>query len=135
MRLQASLLALSLIVAAQSDCPAEPPTPTPVPDCVDQAIHATYEACVQATDEPSCVAAGGTWTYVGIAPFEQCLCPTGEENCVCTSSDMCSSLCIAPIDDTMCQDVTEGNCAPYSPTVGCYCLFGSDGTASAICID
>ena len=135
MRYCALIIPLALLTAAQAECPTEPPTPTPVPDCVDQAVHANYETCIQATDQAACEAAGGTWTTVGLAPYEQCVCPTGEENCTCTTSDECSSLCIAPLDDSMCQEVTEGNCAAYSPTVGCYCLFGADGTASAICID
>src|SRR5688572_26720801 len=64
--------------------------------CGDPIVAQRFAACRQAQDQPSCEAAGGTFTRIGLSPDPQCQCPTGQENCPCTDPTSCLSVCIAP---------------------------------------
>lgn len=104
-------------------------------ECGDEEIIARYETCVEANDEASCTAAGGTWTTEGSIPYDMCICPTGQDDCTCTRASQCLSACIAPTSDGVmgCEGVTEGQCSSVSVQPGCYCFFDNVGGVSGAC--
>jgi hypothetical protein len=44
---------------------------------------------------------------------------------------------MTPLDSAAgsCEVLTRGTCSEVRPVFGCYCFFGEDGRASALCID
>lgn len=54
-------------------------------ECGDPDVLARYPACLAADDEASCIAAGGQWQFIGLAPYPECQCPTGQSTCPCTA--------------------------------------------------
>ena len=128
---------------SEAACTSEEEVSTPPfeitaePECGDPAVMALYGTCMASTDADACAALGGTWGLIGLSTEPSCQCPTGDGECPCTEDADCTATCRAPtgdggIDD--CLGVTAGTCAP-GPTVGCWCLFDTAGSASAICID
>jgi len=106
--------------------------------CGDPGQAAMYSTCLAAMDQMACQAAGGTWGRIGLAPFEECGCPTGQSDCPCTSSADCMSTCIAGFTGGRmfdCSGVTAGTCSQVSITVGCWCYFDDIGRITALCID
>ena len=106
--------------------------------CGDPAVAARYDQCLQAGDQTSCEAAGGSWEIVGLAPSPECQCPTGQGACSCVRGGDCLSACIAPTGpggNFDCTGVTQGTCSPASITVGCWCFFDDTGTAMGLCVD
>ena len=108
-----------------------------VEECGDPAALARYDECRAAEDEPSCLAAGGWWTIVGLWPEPVCQCPTGQRDCPCTSSRDCRSACIGEFTGSgmfQCEGA-QGHCSPVSLTVGCHCWFDENGEVMGICAD
>lgn len=101
----------------------------------DPKALANYPTCIKAKDEPSCKAAGGTWTKVGLSPSPECLCPTGQQQCACTNASQCLSACVADNVAPNAKCPSQGHCAAGSIVVGCICLFDKNGKADPICID
>lgn len=105
-------------------------------ECGDPDVLARYPACLAADDEASCLAAGGHWGTIGIAPYEECQCPTGQSSCPCTRTGDCRSSCVAEFTgDWDCAGITSGHCSSVSITVGCWCLFFEDGHVEGWCVD
>ena len=104
--------------------------------CGDATIGARYDECRSAGDQASCEAAGGWWDIIGLSLEPVCQCPTGQGDCPCESSLDCLSSCIAEFPTGLfdCEGA-RGHCSPVSLTVGCFCWFGEDGEAMAICAD
>jgi hypothetical protein len=104
--------------------------------CGDSAVVARWPACAAATEQTGCEAAGGTW--FASRPF--CSCPTGQENCACTSSQHCLGRCLADQTsppDTMaaCGAVLAGRCTSGDYR-GCQCqLAGPGQVPNMICVD
>jgi hypothetical protein len=105
--------------------------------CGDPEVLARYPACRAADDEASCLAAGGTWTRIGLSPVEACQCPTGQGGCPCDRRTDCLTACIAPTTGGVfaCDGVTVGSCSPVGITVGCWCFFDAEGNVEGICVD
>ncbi|HEV8322410.1 MAG TPA: hypothetical protein VG389_12410 [Myxococcota bacterium] len=106
--------------------------------CGDPAVAARYDQCLQAADQTSCEAAGGSWETVGLAPGPECQCPTGQGGCSCARGGDCLSSCIAPTGpggNFDCAGVAQGTCSPASITVGCWCFFDDTGTPTGLCVD
>jgi hypothetical protein len=105
--------------------------------CGEPEALARYAACSQAKDKAGCQAAGGTWTLIGLAPFEECQCLTGQQNCGCTGPESCLTSCVAePVNGVLdCTGVVKGHCSAVKVTVGCWCMFGADGGVQAMCMD
>lgn len=120
-----------------ADVATEASSETSTPMCGDPAVLARYPACKEASTKQTCEAAGGSWGPIGLAPFDECQCPTGQESCKCTDMTPCLTACIAqPTGGAMeCNGVTEGHCSPVEITVGCWCLFDKDGKITGMCVD
>lgn len=103
-------------------------------ECGDPAVLARYPSCLAAQDEVSCLAAGGSWGVVGLAPYPECQCPTGQAACPCSRSGDCRSSCIAELLGD-CSTTPAGHCSAVSITVGCYCYFLEDGQVEDMCVD
>jgi hypothetical protein len=105
-------------------------------ECGDPDVLARYPACAAADDEASCLAAGGQWGVIGLAPYPECQCPTGQSTCPCTHPADCRSACFAELTGNGdCEGTTSGLCSAVSITVGCFCLFFDDGHVEDLCVD
>jgi hypothetical protein len=107
--------------------------------CRSPELSARFARCRAATDEGGCRAAGGEWRRQGAAPAPSCYCPSGQDNCPCTTARDCLAGCRAPMAfnaarENRCKAV-RGTCAPGAPSLGCWCWFGDDGTAVQRCSD
>jgi hypothetical protein len=104
--------------------------------CGDPDVMARYGDCLGADSKMSCEFLGGTWTTVGLAPYEECQCPTGQGGCPCASSTDCLTSCVGELDLSTweCENV-KPTCSPVSITVGCWCYIDEEGTAQGICVD
>ena len=107
------------------------------PSCGDADLMAAYAACVVTNTQQACEAAGGAWTIIGLSQTPLCVCPTGQDGCVCTRSTDCVAGCIAePTGGAFeCDGVTEGHCTPHAPFAGCWCIFDENGEITGYCID
>lgn len=103
------------------------------PDTTTCAQKALTPECVNATNEPDCVANGGCWGTGGLSPEPICTCPTSDAGQPCTTDDDCEGVCVGPASDTGCEP-TGGTCAPATPRFGCYCAVFEGGFAS-LCVD
>jgi hypothetical protein len=106
--------------------------------CGDPEIMAKYGECNGAEDKETCEEAGGNWAIIGLAPFEECQCPTGQGGCKCTHLDDCIGACTADFQEGEmwnCEGLTHGYCSPYAITVGCWCFFWEEGQPEGICAD
>lgn len=109
------------------------PTATP-PACGDPATQRRFVTCRQAGDAEACAAAGGRW---GPFPYSQrpgCFCPTGQNGCPCAASTDCLGRCFAFASQS-CAELRTGLCSGEEPRAGCWCEFGPDGVAWALCDD
>ncbi len=97
--------------------------------CGDAALTGVYADCVQSSDQATCEARGGTWVASG-ATAESCECPTGQDECECTSSADCLGVCVAPVPDSGgCEAVDTGVCSAATRPTGTWCVFDADGVA------
>ena len=97
--------------------------------CGDSAIVTRWPACTGATEQAGCEAAGGTWS----TGRNLCACPTGQENCVCTSSQHCLGRCLATTAD--CSTVLAGRCTS-GLSLGCQCQLAWTGQVpNILCVD
>lgn len=104
-------------------------------ECGDPDVLARYPTCVTAGDEASCLAAGGQWGVIGLAPDPECQCPTGQSSCPCTHSTECRSACFAELTaNGDCEGTTSGLCSAVSIPVGCFCLLFDDGNMEQMCV-
>jgi hypothetical protein len=114
--------------------PGTKPGTGPGQACGDKGL---YASCRNDLEQEACLAAHGEWGRWGLAPVESCRCPTGDAGCPCDRPGDCEGACITPLDSAAgsCEALTQGACSEVRPVFGCYCFFGEDGRAHAICID
>lgn len=111
-----------------------------LPLCGDSVAIALFEQCRAADSEQPCKEAGGSWQLSGDVPWPLCVCPTGQEGCVCKGSGDCvNGPCVAKPSRAEgtngCGDIVEGACTAVDPFKGCACFVGGDATEPPICFD
>ncbi len=104
--------------------------------CGDREVMDRFPSCVAAETEGSCLAAGGTWTRVGLSLEPECLCPTGQDGCPCSRATACLGACVGPLEGLPHDcSAAQGSCTHAHPTVGCRCWFDENGNAQPLCAD
>jgi hypothetical protein len=92
--------------------------------CGDATVKAKYASCMATKDAQSCAGLGGTWRSPG-GSAGQCVCPTGQDGCLCTKSSDCLAVCGAPasqpVTSTTCNGVTNFACTSTGGGAGCWC--------------
>lgn len=111
-----------------------------LPFCGDSVAIALFEQCRAADSEQPCKDAGGSWELSGDVPWPICICPTGQEGCVCKGSGDCiHGRCVGEraggADTIGCGDIVQGTCTAVDPFKGCACMVGGDPSTPPICID
>lgn len=99
--------------------------------CGEPIKLAAYGRCMAASDESSCLTAGGTWS-TGHIFDPRCLCPTGQDKCSCTKFSDCLAGCVTT--EYPCPAVLHGRCADSS-IGGCFCTVDGNGLPAEICIN
>lgn len=87
--------------------------------------------------QETCVANGGVWKKIGIAPVETCNIATKDAGKPCENSKVCEGSCIVPVPSSGLRTKpfrTKGTCSAWAVTVGCW-GFVADGWASVLCVD
>jgi hypothetical protein len=90
----------------EGECLTEPPacgTPSPVPNC-----HNLLEGA-------DCLAAGGEEPPAMYISAGTCLCPAGDDGCLCWDSAHCQGYCVSATYDP-CPAEQLGTCSPYANT-------------------
>ena len=103
--------------------------------CGDPAVMERYADCTAADSEAHCTALGGvSWNRDFPQP---CVCPTGQEGCLCTRSTQCLASCAALLDDDGdCRSLKAATCdglSEYAFMGGCLCWFDESGTVHQFC--
>lgn len=105
--------------------------------CINEALQTQFPTCTASTNQVDCESNGGSWEKVGRSQTLACVCPTGEENCVCDeSSDCISGLCMTPPDsDNLACSSQTGHCAARNAVFGCFCDYRRPGEILGQCVD
>lgn len=93
-------------------------------------------------DEETCIAEGGKWRKIGIAPRESCEMMTGDAGKVCSSSKDCEGACIADLTASQEAEIKKGRkvkingaCSSTVFVVGCRGFVEGGAVEYMTCID
>jgi hypothetical protein len=94
-------------------------------------------------DQATCLAQGGRWERIGIAPYEQCNLPAPDAGRVCNDSSECAGLCLANLSPEEQERVrrqgtpiqTSGKCSNWVIVVGCVAVVENGQVKNILCLD
>jgi hypothetical protein len=94
-------------------------------------------------DKETCLAMGGRWGRIGLAPREECNLPTGDGGKVCTDTHECEGMCLAELSPAERDQIvknkvplaTQGKCTSWKIVVGCIARIENGKVGTILCID
>lgn len=94
-------------------------------------------------DQATCLAQGGKWGRIGLAPKEQCNLPAPDAGQVCNDSSECTGLCLADLSAEEKERLTRqrtpiptsGKCSNWVIVVGCIAVVENGQVRGIVCRD
>lgn len=93
-------------------------------------------------DQATCLAQGGKWGRIGLAPQEQCNLPAPDAGHVCNDSSECTGLCLADLSAEEKERLrqrtpipTSGQCSRWVIVVGCVAVVENGQVKAIVCRD